>query len=58
MKKSVIASAMKVLVMAFFVWFSYDACVEKELVTSTSESSTSEKVMRLSFLVYFPLFFR
>ncbi len=49
---------MKVLVMAFFVWFSYDACVEKELVTSTSESSTSEKVMRLSFLVYFPLFFR
>ena len=41
LKKSVIASWMKRLVIAFLVWFSYEVCVEKQFVTSTRQSATS-----------------
>ena len=46
------ASCTNLFVMAFFVWFSYEVCVEKQFVTSTRQSATSWNVIFDSDLVY------
>ena len=45
---------MNALVIAFFVWFSYDVIVELLLMTSTRQSAMSANVIFDSFLLYFP----
>ena len=57
LRKSVIASYINLLVIAFLVWFSYEVTVENEEITSTRHSSISEKVILLSFDLYLPLCF-
>ena len=49
---------MKTLVMAFFVWFSYEVCVEKLLMMRMRQSSMSAKPILLSFFFYAPAAFR
>ena len=48
---------MKLLLMAFLVWFSYEVSVEIELMMSARQSETSWKVILDSFLLYLPALF-
>ena len=54
LKNSVIEVWMKRLFIAFFVWFSYEVCVEKQFVTSIRQSCTSWNFIAASFFWYLP----
>ena len=52
--RSVRNSWMYLLLIAFLVWFSYEVCVENELVTRIRLSCISPNVSFASFAVYLP----